>query len=251
MKLLKKIFQRKVKPATVNLDFPTKWERMTPHQFRDVCRILSVPNIDRERALMLCLFALTGIQPLDPAGYDAKVLKNGRLQPFLIDGKEHLIAASDVSAACHELSFIYDSIGLPPCPLDNVDPNLHGVSFRQFFIADSYILRYLSDKNGSYLKEAAKTLSGGRKRRLLEWERTAMVIWWNGVKDLLKQKYPLVFQEGGGISGKTQSDILEELLSCMNGNHPQENDRILRTEAHSVLFSLNRIYEDANHKVSR
>ena len=251
MKFFIKLFRRKAKPTTVNLDFPTRWDAMTLPQFKAVCRILSIPNIERDNALMLCLFALTGIRPLDPAGFDEKITRGGRLQPFLINGSQHLIAASDISAACHELAFIYDKIGPAPCPLDGVDPMLHGISFRQFFAADSFILRYQAEKNGSYIKEAAKILTGGRKRRLLDWERTAIVIWWNGLKDALKQRYPLVFQEGGGISGKTQAAILLELLSCMNDNRPQENDKILRTEAHSVLYSLNRIYENAKHKIPR
>lgn len=250
MSFLKNIFRRKTKPQTVNLDIPTRWEQLTPAQFKEVCRILSTPNTGREQALMLCLFALTGIRPLDPAGYDEKILRRGKMQPFLIGGREHIVAAADIAAACHELAFIYDSIGLPPCPLDGVDRMLYGVSFRQFFVADSFISRYQADKNGAYIKEAAKALTSGRKRKLLEWERTAIVIWWNGVKEFLKKKYPLVFQDGGGISGKTQAEILEDILSCMNGNRPQENENILRTEAHSVLHSLNRIYTDAQRKVS-
>lgn len=250
MNLLKKIFQKKAKPAKVDIQFPTSWEMMTADQFKQVCIVLSIPHVSRDQALMLCLFSLTGIRPLNPENYDQKALKGGSLQPFLIDGKEHIVAASDISAACHELAYIYDSIGLPPCPLKDVDRLLYGISFRQFFVADSYILRYQADKNGSFIKEAVKTLTGGRKRQLLGWERTAVVIWWNGVKEMLKKKYPFVFREGDGISGKTQADILEDLLSCMNDNKPQDNDRILKTEAHSVLYSLNRIYSDAQHKVS-
>lgn len=248
--MLKKIFHKKAKPAKVNIEFPTSWEVMTPDQFKQVCIVLSMPHVSRDQALMLCLFSLTGIRPLNPENYKAKALKGGKLQPFLINGREHFVAAADISAACHELAYIYDDIGLPPCPLKDVDRSLYGISFRQFFIADSYILRYQADKNGSFIKEACKVLTGGRKRHLLEWERTAIVIWWNGVKEQLKKKYPFVFREGGGISGKTQADILEDLLACMNDNKPQDNDRILKTEAHSVLYSLNRIYADAQHKVS-
>ena len=77
----------------------------------------------------------------------------------------------------------------------------------------------------------------------------ALTIWWNGVKLFLKGKYPYVFQDSDSISiGKTQAEILQDILSCMNGDRPQENENILKSNAHDVLFTLNKIYHDAVEK---
>ena len=96
-----------------------------------------------------------------------------------------------------------------------------------------------------------KVLTNGSKRKLLEWERQALVIWWNGVKDYLQKRYPYVFRKGESVTDKTQAEILQDLLACMNDNRPQENEKILKTEVHSVLYSLNKLYENAVKNVPR
>ena len=237
------------RPVKINLEYPVSWDTMSREDFREVCVILSLPGLDRDRALFLCLCRLAHIRPDNAEKYDPKMIA-GKM-PFIIAGKAHIINARDISEACRQLGFIYDSVGLPPAPFDQVDRKIHGITFNAFFTADSYIRRASAEKNPGYLKEAVKVLTGGAKRYLLAWERTALVIWWNGVKDFLKQRYPFVFKEGEGISNKTQAEILQDLLSCMNGNRPQENERILKTDAHSVLYSLNKIYEDAAKRISR
>lgn len=236
------------KRKTVNLNYPTQWETLSERQFKDVCDILSIPGIGRERALFLCLCKLAGIVPDDARKYDPKKIKG--MQPFRINGEIHLIKAADVAAACKDLEFIFDTIGLTPSPLKNIDPKLFNVSFERFFEADSLILRAGADKQNAskWLKEASKALTNGQKRKLQEWERTGLVIWWNGVKKMLKENYPYVFQESSGFSSKTQNEILHDILACMNDNRPQENEKILKAPVHDVLDSLNRIYHDALQK---
>lgn len=250
MGIFKRLFSRRERRAKINLVFPTSWEMMTIKQFKSVSIILSNKKIDRSRGLFLCLCSLSGIRPLNPEKvHTKKTYRN--VQPFLVDGQVHLISTSAIAEACNSLAYIYDNIGLPPCPIDRVNHMLYGISFRQFFTADSFFLRYMADNNVAFIKEAVKQLTNGRKRKLAEWERTAALIWWNGVKAKLKQMYPAVFQEGSGFSSKTQAEILEDILSSVNGNRPQENTAILSSEAHSVLHTLNKIYADAKQKSPR
>lgn len=240
---------RRSRPKKVNLAFPTSWETVSDSDFREICTVLSLPGIDRDRALFLILCALTHIRPDRVDQYDASQLK-GR-QPFIINGESHLIKTSDIAEACRQLSFIVDTVGLAPCPLKDVDRMLYGVSFRAFYEADSYILRYASDPNGAYLKTAAKSLSGGRIRKLLPWQRIGIVMWWNGMKQQLMTMYPYVLKQGESITSKTQAEILQDILSSLNQNRPQDNERILQTDVHSVLHVLNNIYHDADKRVSK
>lgn len=253
MKLLQKLFapHPKKKPVKINLSYPVSWETMSFQDFREVCKILSIQNIGRERALFLCLCALAHIRPDDPGKYDPVAIK-GKM-PFIIDGKEYFIGAKAVAEACHDLSFILDSAGLPPCPLEKVNNLLYDIPFDVFYTADSYIARYQAEncQNNTWLKEAVKTLTGGRKRKLEPWERIAMVIWWNGAKQRLSERYPYVLKGEGGATGKTQAEILQDILSTLNENRPQENDKILKADTHSVLHALNNIYRDAQQKVSK
>ena len=253
MKLLQKLFKPrpKKKPVKINLTYPVSCETMSFPEFREVCKILSIQNVGRERALFLCLCALAHIRPDNPAKYDPKAIK-GKM-PFIIDGNPYFIGAKTVTEACSDLAFIFDSVGLPPSPLEKVNNLLYDVPFDVFYTADSYIARYQAEngQNNTWLKEAVKTLTGGRKRKLEPWERVAMVIWWNGAKQKLSERYPYVLKGGGVASGKTQAEILQDLLAVLNDNRPQENDKILKADTHSVLHSLNNIYHDAQQKVSK
>lgn len=238
------------KPAIVNLEFPTCWENMSPHDFKEVCKILNLNGISRERALFLCFCILADIRPEPSDKYDPKLMKGS--MAFTIDGQSHIISSKAVTEATRQLGYIYDSVGLPPCPFDRVDRKLYGLSFKAFFTVDSLLLRAAAENNGAYMKEAVKILTGGQKRQLLPWERTAFTIWWNGVKETLMHMYPYVLKKGEEFTTtKTQAQILQDLLSCMNDNKPQENEKILATDVHSVLHALNKIYEDAEKKLYR
>ena len=108
----------------------------------------------------------------------------------------------------------------------------------------------MAENNEGYYKEVAKSLTNGQKRKLLPWERKALVIWWNGLKHYMMQQYPHVLETGENISDRTQAELLQDLLSFMNDNKPQENEKILKTDVHSVMYSLNNIYNNAKQRQS-
>jgi len=245
----KRIWPKKSKPERIDLVYPVSWDQMDYNDFRNVCQILDQPMSNHDK-LFLCLCKLANITPDNPAFYNPKAIKDK--MPFVIDGKRYIIGAPVIEEACHQLRFIFeDQDGLPPCPFKNVHRMIHGTSFEQFYTVDSYLLRYAAEKNGTYLKEAANVLTNGQKRKFLPWERTAFIIWWNAVKRQLMKKYPYVLEEGSGITDKSQADILLDLLSCVNDDKPQDNDKILKTDVHSVLYSLNKIYEDAKRNAAK
>lgn len=229
----------------IDIAYPLSWENMSLEDFHNVCTVLSQPH-GRKETLFLCLCALAHIRPDNPIHYDPKCIRDNVV--FIIGGKSYVISPKVIQEACSQLQYILDDIGLAPSPLDRIDRKLYGISFMQYYQADAYMLRYASEGDGKWLKEMAKTLTGGRVRKLLPWQQKGLVIWWNGVKKYLMMKYPYVLQEGGSITDSTPADILQELLSCMNGNRPQDNDKILKSDVHSVLFSLNKIYSDNAHK---
>lgn len=250
MKLFDRIrnfFRLRIKRGVkVDIAYPICWENMSFDEFRNVCIILDHPA-SRQETLFRCLCALANIRPDNPIKYDPKALGDNVV--FLIGNESYVISPKVISEACSQLGFIYDQVGLPPSPLDKVDRKLYGINFKQFFEADAFMLRYGSDGDEKWLKVAAKILSNGAVRKLLPWQKKGLVIWWHGVKKYLQSKYPAVFQESGegGFSDKTMEDILHELLSSMTGDKPQQNDDILKSDVHSVLFCLNHKYEKDAH----
>jgi len=236
-------FQHGVK---IDIEYPISWESMSQQDFRNVCTILGEKHGQKE-SLFLCLCALAHIRPDNPIKYDPKQIKDN--VAFIIQGKSYIISPKVIQEACSQLEYIYNTVGLAPSPIPRIDRKLYGVSFEQFYEADAYMLRYQAEQDEKWLKEAAKTLTNGYVRKLLPWQKKGLVIWWNGVKKYMQNKYPYVLQEGGSetVTDKTMEEILQELLSCMNDNKPQENDKILKSDVHAVLFSLNKIYEKNAH----
>lgn len=230
----------------IDLVYPVCWENMTYDDFRNVCIILNNPA-SRQESLFRCFCALANIRPDNPIKYDPKAVKDNVV--FIIGDTSYVISPKVITEACAQLAFIFDEVGLPPSPLDKVNRKLYGISFRQFFEADAFMLRYSAENDERWLKVAANKLTNGATRKLLPWQRTGLVIWWRGVKEYLKSKYPAVFQDSGdgGFSDKTMEDILNELLSSMTGDKPQENDSILKADVHSVLFCLNNKYANNAH----
>ncbi len=246
LELIKSIFTLRFRHGEkIDIAYPTAWENMSLEDFRNVCTILSQPH-GRSETLFLCLCALAHIRPDNPNLYDPKCLRDNLV--FIIGGKSYVISPEVIREACGQLGYILDDMGLAPSPLPGIDRKLYGVSFMQYYQAAAYMLRYSSDGNAGWLKEMSKTLTAGRVRKLLPWQREGLVIWWNGVQKYLMTKYPYVLRDGGSITDSTPADILQELLACMNGNRPQDNDNILRSDVHSVLFSLNKIYSDNAHR---
>ena len=229
----------------IDIVYPISWDTMSMEDFRNVCTIISQPH-GRKETLFLCLCALAHIRPDNPIKYDPKCIKDN--VAFIIGGKSYIISPKVIREACGQLEYILDDVGLAPSPLEKIDRKLYGISFEQYYQADAYMLRYAADGDAKWLKEASKTITKGRTRKLLPWQQKGLVIWWNGLKKYLMAKYPYVLQEGSSITDSTPADILQDLLSCMNDNKPQENDKILKSDVHSVLHTLNKIYSDNAHK---
>lgn len=230
----------------INIEYPIDWEHMSSEDFRNVCTILGQPH-GRKETLFLCLCALAHIRPDNPIHYDPKAIKDN--VAFIIGGNSYIISPKVIQEACSQLEFILDSVGLAPSPIARLDRKLYGVSFEQYYQADAYMLRYREDNNGMWLKETAKCLTNGAVRKLLPWQQKGLVIWWNGVKKYLMDKYPFVLQQGeGSLVDYTPADILQDLLGVMNDGKPQDNDKILKSDVHSVLYTLNKIYEKNAHK---
>lgn len=228
----------------MNLTFPTSWEGMTPDEFAHVCKILCL-NCDRETTLLMCLFVLSRLKWPGKL-YDAEGIRN--LLPAIHDGKEIFLSTAVLKSACDQLAYILDEIGLPPCPLAGVNRRLYGVSFGQFFEADSYIKKWVTSRSNADLNHAASVLTDGRVKKLKDWQRKAIVIWWNGLINYLMKRFPNVLVEDDSGSSLSQAELLQELLASVNSGKPQENEQILSSETYSVLLALENRYRDAKQR---
>ena len=158
---LKQFFHLK-RGEKINIEYPISWDTMSKDDFRNVCKILSKPY-GRMETLFLCLCALANIRPDSPIKYDPKAIKDNVV--FIIQGKSYVISPKVIREACSQLEFILDDIGLPPSPIPKIDRKLYGLSFEQYYKADAFMLKYISDSNNEkWLKEAVKAMTDGRIR---------------------------------------------------------------------------------------
>lgn len=237
------------KGVKLNINYPTSWEAMSMEEFQNVCTLLSLPVSCEEEMLHNCLCALGHLRPTSVLQYDPQLIKDNGA--YIYAGQIYFISPETIREACDQLKYITNETGLSPSPIGHLDRKLYGVTFGQFYEADAMMLRYQATGQEKFIVRAARVLTSGKVKGLKVWQVKGMTIWWGGVKKYLMTKYPYVFQDGGDGSSfgdKTPADILQDLMLTMNGNKPQDNDKILKTDVHSVLSALNNIYYQNAHK---
>ena len=162
----------------------------------------------------------------------------------------------ELSDLCSRFEWLLDE---QPCDIVNptdVDGHLLAVKFGKWFYADAtlYILarkrsegRFGKDEIED-LKDALRTL-GGKKdavRIADEADFDMVLLWWNGVGNMLRELYPYVFADGD----KPKSDYspfksLQNIHLMLNGGRPQDNEAIDQCDLHDVLSTLNAKIEEA------
>lgn len=225
----------------IKLTYPECWEDVTREQLL-VISALMLKKRTREELLMDLFFRLTGIRVVKwKSGIDEDT---DDARYFFKKGKQGFsLSIETVAKACEDLSFLIDKIGLPESPLLSINTKLHGTTFKQYYFADAYFGRYLEKKEEYYFCMMYNALTGLKIKKPAKSEIFAVTIWWTGLKEYFKMKYPNVLKEGDGSGDSgTPADTLQEILAALNNNKPQENNRILESEVNSVLLALEIIY---------
>lgn len=225
---------------TINLNYPVSWEEVTREQLLLIAEQI-LRGRTREEFLLVTFCKLTGIRIVLNCAEHSSGFK------FSKGRKKFNIPISTIRMACEELSFLLEKTGLPESPILSVGTKLHGISFRQYFFANAYFYRYQQTKEHYLIEQMHQALTGNKHSKVKSHEVMALTIWWSGVQNFLKERYPLVFSDQNGEeSNNTPADTLQEILSALNDNKPQENENILNSEVHAVLQALQNIY--LNHK---
>lgn len=226
---------------TIDLKYPTKWDSVTREHLLLLGKLMQ-KNLTREELLFELLFRISGIIPLIKPGLDEDTPKAEYLFKKKGSGR-FWMPVWMVRQACEELAFIIDTVGLPDSPILSVNSKIHGVSFKAFYFADAYLSRYQSTKDIKMMFNMYRELTGKKIKRIDLTEVNAIIIWWVGVKEYLKNQYPEVLKDGDEPSpDKSPADVLHEILSVLNKNEPGRNAEILASEVHAVMHSLNNIY---------
>lgn len=216
---------------TVDLQFPTCWEEVNARQLKIIAKALAL-KMPRNTTLIYLLCHLAGIRVVysSSRNKDGKYLFSLRKFPYRIFS----MGADVVAAACKQLEYILDTIGLPECPLPGVNRCLYDVPFDAYYTANALYTAYTTNGEQSYLLEGARLLSGSKQPKKL---MAAYALWFTGLQHYFKEEYPNIFSEGEE-SSSSPAKQLHDLLSILNKDEPQMDRQILTADTHSVLRAL-------------
>lgn len=233
----------------IELKAPTKWRDLTLKQLRCVAETFNM-RLSKEEMLLVLMCRLTGIR----VNIDRYVRSGVMVVTY--QGKRYRVSAQELSDLCGRFEWLLDE---QPCDIVNptdVDGHLLAVKFGKWFYADAtlYILarkrsegRFGKDEIED-LKDALQTL-GGKKdavRIADEADFDMVLLWWNGVGNMLRELYPFVFADDGNPkSDYSPFKNLQNIHLMLNGGRPQDNEAIDQCDLHDVLSSLNAKIEEA------
>jgi len=230
----------------IALRYPLSWDEVTADDLRVIAH-QTLCKRTREDFLFEVFCRINKIQVQFKEGQDEDT--PSAVYYFKRKRDKFSLNIEVIAKAAEELSFILDDIGLPESPLNSVHRKLYETSFEQYFFANTYYSRFISDpeKGIEFLKLMVETLTKKPCRSIKPVEAIEIRIWWEGLQKSLSELYPTVLQAGDKQGGDQASpaEMLTKILGVLNENHPERNKQILETEMHSVFQALENIYEQS------
>lgn len=230
----------------IALRYPRSWDEVTADDLRIIAR-QTLYQRSREDFLFEVFCRINKINVLYKAGKDEDT--PSAVYYFKRKQNKFSLGIEVIATAAEELGFILDEIGLPESPLHSVHRKMYETSFEQYYFANTYYSRFISDPvNGiEFLKLMIQSLTKKPCRSIKPVEAIEIRIWWQGLQKALSEMYPNVLQGGDNQSSEEASpaEVLTKILGVLNENHPERNKQILETEMHSVFQALENIYEQS------
>lgn len=222
---------------TIALTYPQSWEQVRLKDLMIIASVISL-RLTKEEMLFSLFMKLTGCK--DVAMREAGLFRMRK-------GKKWFsLSVVDLKKYCDSLSFILDDIDLPGVSPVKINRKLHGVSFGDYYFADVYISQYNKTHKRKYMRKALRRLHC--RCVLTQNKMTAIVIWWHGLGNFFRNRYPYVFS-GEGEGQYSPADSLSELLAVITDNCPQYNDAVLKQGVNDILIALNyKLQQYANRR---
>lgn len=230
---------------TIDLKAPMSWRELTLDQLRMVAATFRL-HLTKEEMLLVLLCQLTGIRLHgQPTG--------GRTELFVTaEGQVFTMQDYEIEDFCNRLQWLFDD---QPCDIVNptkADGHMRGVKFGDWFRADALFYdlskgRTEAETNLKDMRQALALLGHNDKAFPKDDVDYDMVLlWWNGVGNMLRTLYPYVFA-GEGEPAKNYSPFksLQNIHLMLNDGHPQDNEAIDNCDLHDVLSALNAKIEEA------
>lgn len=220
-----------------DLEAPMSWQALTPDQVRAVAR-LTHGGLLRQECLVALFCELCGVQ-LSREDETLLLHRGENAMPI------SAITLGDLSS---RFSWILDTEPVETaCPFDGLDRYLMDTTFGDYFHADAMVLRFVTTGDMECARKALTDL-GIPNPDLTEEEAWALQLWWVGMKNGLKERYPYVFEDTGDDGeGYNPITARQNIMLMLNDGKPQDNEKIEQSNLHDVLSALQNKIEQAKH----
>lgn len=241
---------------TIALTAPGSWQELRPEQVVFVAKQY-LSQVSRPELLTRSLLHFTGVTLLKR--YPAVDENEGERFEFKKGKVRFSLSAETLRGLSEQLAYLTDTIGLMPCPTSIAgypcpEYRLYNHTLEEYLMADAYYLAFSREKTIEALHRLTAVLYRAqatpyrdvdlelRARRLRRAPLPLLYgvyLWYTGFKAWLRDKYPLLFSPSDEQGTDTSPDErIFGLLETLNEGKPQDNDRILKTHVHEVLYSL-------------
>lgn len=248
----------------VNLTCPTSWQQLSQEQLRTVLDLMAAHS-DPTVVKTLLLVRLCGLK------VERRTRHGWRCQ-VRVDGKRRIVYLPtwQVQSFIGQLGFI-DQVEDMDCRLDAVcglhaaDPLLHGVSFRDYTMAEKYWQMFSSTREMEWMDNVAMWLYRGgnglaagtgnatdssglkvEEMTLTPGERLGTMLWYMHVKKVMADNFSHFFQkttaddgeEPDRLSGRDIQRMYDLQLRALTGGDPTKEAAVLALDCWRALTEL-------------
>ena len=252
----------------IHLTAPAGWTDITPEQLLFVSGLFG-EQLSEAEFLIRCLVNFTGIEPVK---HGITTGDGELLYEFLDpDGELFSLSAEEMKSLTDELRWLTGSVGLCRLPeklggLSPVDSRLFGVTLEEYLLADQHYANYSATKRvddlnhliAVFYRKPGEGWDEGKYKRYVNILRSvpnhaksAVYIWFTGLKKWIIDKYPYMFGDGTGgeTSAASPDEHILRLFASLNNGDVTKNKEILRTHVHEVFYELNQKIENQQDHV--
>lgn len=240
-----------MKKIHLHISLPTRWSELTGRQIVRAAYYMSLGLTEAEYLVRLGI-EFAGIVP-----HGTKVMDDGEIGYIYFNRPTGYIVltAEQLATIADTLSWLTGDPEPMEAPLLDgrkvPDRNIYGVSVEQLLTADIACGHYLKSKDQAALRMMVAALyphdkfdpealqaEADRLARRPSWELEAVLLWFIGVKKMLRAKYPNVYSGGEGGAAPDGEEIMLGILSSLNEGDITKNPAIKHTDAHEALYEL-------------
>lgn len=242
----------------VDVSLPKCWEDLTSKQVLFVLHLLAEQRSITE-FLAACFLEFTGWRVVRNRSNMDFVFKHGK-QTFKVD-------ASLFQTLCDELLWLRNADGrcINPKRIGRAcgcDRDLYDVTLEQYLYADAFWKIYHMSEDVKHLAMLTACLyrkprqsfnsddvENGQYKYFLKYpmHMQAVLLWYSGVKLMLKEKFPDLFESSGDaeMEDYDAEKVFLNTLSALNGGRVVDNPKVLQTPCIEALHELNQLNKRA------